>query len=253
MNLSLAVLSLLVAQPPVELQFRPAGKDRIEVVAPLSANQQKLLPIGPLTEEQGESWLRLMLLDPKTKKAGIPMFGAYERQQEALIFRPRFGFEPGQAYRATFGPVDAPIATKDYHVALRNGGVRATVTKIYPTAEVLPANLLRFTIYFSQPMRGGKDIFDQIQILDPDGKVISEAWLTDELWDESGQILILYIHPGRIKWGLVMRDALGPVLLPGREYTFVIRGNMLDANGQELGKDITKKFRTTAKIAFVLS
>jgi hypothetical protein len=247
MNLSLAIASFLLAQSPAELHFRPAGKDKIDVVAPLSAAQQKVIPAGKLTGEQGEAWLRLAIIDPETKKAGPSMFGAYERDAEKLIFRPRFGVEPGKTYRASFGPAHRPIATKDYQVALRNGGALATVTKIYPTAEVLPANVLRFTIYFSQPMRGGKEIFDQIQILDSAGNALSDLWLTDEIWDESGQVLIIYIHPGRIKWGLVLREVLGPVLYPDREYTFVVRGTMLDANGQLLGKDVRKKFRTVAE------
>jgi hypothetical protein len=121
------------------------------------------------------------------------------------------------------------------------------VAKIYPSADVLPANHLKFYIYFSQPMRGGQEIFSQIDILDAEGNVIADAWLADELWDETGQVLILYIHPGRIKWGVVLREVLGPVLLPGRNYTLVVRGTMVDANGRKLGKDVTKKFHTSAE------
>src|SRR5262249_47706584 len=119
--------------------------------------------------------------------------------------------------------------------------------KVYPTGNVQPANLLKFHIYFSQPMRGGQDIFKQIEILDDKGNPIHDAWLTDEIWDETGQVLIIYIHPGRIKWGVVLREVFGHVLYPDRDYTLVIREGMLDANGQKLGKDYTKKFRTIAE------
>jgi hypothetical protein len=175
------------------------------------------------------------------------MLGLYEHQGAELIFRPRFNLEPGRVYRAFFGLVDRAALTADYRAPLRNGGTPAQVTKIYPTAGVLPANHLKFYIYFSQPMRGGQEIFDQIEILDADGNAISEPWLTDQIWDASGRWLILYIHPGRIKLGLVLREVLGPVLEPGRDYTLVIRGAMIDANSQPLGKDVVKKFRTTAE------
>jgi hypothetical protein len=247
MNLALVMTCCLVAQPPGDVRFRLVEPGKIDVVAPLGAAAQKALPLGPLTGEQGEAWLRLCIVDPKTDKPGPVMFGAYRRDDAELTFRPRFGVEPGTTYRAYFGPIDGKVVTKDYQVALKNGGKLTTVSKIYPTADVLPANLLRFAIYFSQPMRGGKAIFDQIQILDADGNVMPDIWLVDEVWDESGQVLIIYIHPGRIKWGLVLREVLGPVLHAGREYTFVIRGSMVDANGQQLGKDVTKKFRTTAE------
>jgi hypothetical protein len=92
-------------------------------------------------------------------------------------------------------------------------------------------------------MRGGKDIFKQIEILDADRNPIPDAWLMDEQWDETGTIVVIYIHPGRIKWGLVLREVLGPVLHPKRDYTFVIRGTLTDSAGQQIGKDVRKKFR----------
>src|SRR5262249_50308755 len=96
-------------------------------------------------------------------------------------------------------------------------------------------------------MRGGADIFKQIEILDASGKPIEAPWLCDEIWGEEDQCLILYIHPGRIKWGVLLRELLGPVLIPDREYTLVLRGDMIAANGRRLGKDVSKKFRTTAE------
>jgi hypothetical protein len=247
MKLPLLFVCVLLAQPPGELRFRAPAPDQVEVIAPLTPAQQISVRPGKLTAEEGETWLRFCIVDPKTQKPGPPMLGSYERQEAELIFRPRLGVEPGRLYRAFFGLVDGPSTTKDYRPALRNGGAVATVVKVYPTADVLPANHLKFYVYFSQPMRGGQEIFKQIEILDAEGNVVDEPWLTDELWDETGRVLIIYIHPGRIKWGLVLREVLGPVLLPDRDYSFVIRGSMLDANGQKLGKDVVKKFRTTAE------
>jgi hypothetical protein len=66
------------------------------------------------------------------------------------------------------------------------------VVKFYPTADILAANHLRFYIYFERHMRGGNDLFKNLAILD-------ERWLTDEIWNEEDNCLILYIHPGRIK------------------------------------------------------
>jgi hypothetical protein len=246
MHLFFYCTSLVLAQAPSELHFLSVSQGKIEVVAPLSAAQKQAISAGILTAEQGEAWLRFSVLNADNKP-GPPMLGSYVRDDAHLVFRPRLGVEPGRKYRAFFGPAEGPVITKDYQAPLRNGGAPATVVKIYPTANELPANQLRFYIYFSQPMRGGKVIFDQIQILDADGNVLPDVWLVDELWDETGQVLIIYIHPGRIKWGLVLRDVLGPVLMPERSYSLAIRGSMLDANGRELGKDVIKKFRTMAE------
>jgi len=119
------------------------------------------------------------------------------------------------------------------------------VVKIYPTADVLPANHLRFYIYFDRPMRGGKELFKHLVILDAKGKEIEEPWLVDEIWDEENNCLILFIHPGRIKWGVELRELMGPVLYEKRSYALVVRGEWTDLEGNKIGKDTIKKFRTT--------
>lgn len=244
MTFLLAIALLLPAQPTPDLRVRALSGGAVEVAAALTAAQQKTLPLGIVPVELGESWLRVGVLHDTSNALGPPMLGKYERSASELIFRPRFGFEPGRTYRVSFGPVHQPFATIDHKALAPRTGAPAAVTQIFPTADVLPANHLKFHIVFSRPMRGGQAIFKQIEILDADGNPVPDAWLTDELWDAEGKELILYIHPGRIKWGVVLREILGPVLVPRREYALAIRGAMLDADGQPLGKDVLKKFRT---------
>lgn len=246
MQLPYVLCCFLLAQPATELHFRPT-RGAIDVVAPLSAAQAKLIPKGVLTAAQGETWLRLCLVTARNAKPGPPMLGNYRHDKEALVFSPRYGLEAGKSYRAYFGRAGDRVISKDYHVPPRHGDSPPKVVKILPSADVLPANVLKFYIYFSRPMRGGQEIFSQLEIQGADGNVVSDAWLTDEIWDETGQVLILYIHPGRIKWGVVLRDVLGPVLLPRRDYTFVVRGAIADAEGRKIGVDVRKKFRTTAE------
>jgi hypothetical protein len=231
-------------QPDEPLRFRKTAQGKIEVVAKLTRTQAAELSRMTWTQDKGEEWLRLCLVDPRTQALGPPMLGNYECRDKQLLFRPRFTMEAGKWYRATFGPASCPSVTADYKVLVPKAGPAPRVVKIYPTADVLPANVLRFVIYFSQPMRGGEEIFKQIQILGPDGRPIEDPWLLDEIWDEDDQCLIIYIHPGRIKWGVELRELLGPVCYPNKEYALVVRGEMLDARGQKLGKDHVKKFRT---------
>ncbi len=217
-----------------------------EIVAPLSATLQAKVPAGKLTQDQGEEWLRLCVVDAKSGKTGPPMFGAYQRRGPELVFRPRFALEPGQLYRVYFADAKQAV-TADYRMPSLAPATPARVVKVFPTGDVLPANHLKFYIYFSQPMRGGQAMFKQFAILDEDGKEVYDPWLHDEIWDEEASCLILYIHPGRIKWGILLRELLGPVLRPDRRYTLVVRGGILDAEGRPTGKDFTKSFRTTAE------
>jgi hypothetical protein len=54
---------------------------------------------------------------------------------------------------------------------------------VYPTADTLPENLLKFYIHFSRPMRDG-DAARHVALLDERGRAVSDAFLaTDtELW-----------------------------------------------------------------------
>ena len=246
--LLLSLLPLAADVVPAPPQIRLDGDAaRIRVEAQLPGDALKDLPDGRWSQDLGETWLRFSLV--KKEGIGQPLLGSYERRGELLIFRPRFGarargtlsglLRKRRVRKITDGRVSCPRR--------RPATPQALVEKVLPASDILPANHLRFYIWFSEPMRGGAEIFDQICILDADGKEVASPWLRDELWDEKSKKLILYIHPGRIKWGLVLRETLGPVLEPNKEYSLVIKGAMLDAQGQKLGKDHVKKFRTTGE------
>ena len=240
----LCVSVLLLGQPgDTPLRFLTA-KDAQQVIAKLPAAQAAKLPAGRLTQEAGEAILCVALVPEDTKKPGPAMLGKYERNANDLLFTPRFPLEAGQTYRATL-KLDGKTVILDYEMPQPPPKTPPKVVKIYPTAGVLPANNLRFYICFDRPMRGGKELFQQIVLVDDRGKVVDDPWLIDEIWDEENNCLIIYIHPGRIKWGVLLRELLGPVLIEKREYSLVIRGSLTDTGGNKIGNDVVKKFRTT--------
>jgi hypothetical protein len=97
-------------------------------------------------------------------------------------------------------------------------------------------------------MREGPAVFDHIKLRGDDGEEVEDPWRRTELWNEDATRLTLWIHPGRIKEGVNLRDELGPVLEPNRRYTLVVSGKLPDAEGRLLGTDFKKTFRTTAAI-----
>jgi len=235
---------LLYAQgtdAPLRFAATPAGR---QVVARLPAEFAGRLPAGPLTQEQGQAVLTLSLLADNTKTPGPSMLGKYELTGNTLTFTPRFPLSAGATYRASLRAAGS-TASLDYGIPRLAAKAPPRVVKIYPSAEVLPANLLRFYVYFDRPMRGGKELFDHLAILDEKGKEVDEPWLIDEIWDEENNCLILFIHPGRIKWGVEQRESMGPVLYEKRSYTLVVRGDWTDLEGNKIGKDTIKRLRTT--------
>jgi hypothetical protein len=154
----------------------------------------------------------------------------------------------GHKYRATLKVPGGETTVAEYRVPERPRTAPAVVEKIYPTAEVLPANQLKFYIHFSKPMRESSEIFDQVAILDGHGKTLPDPWRRTELWSTDARRLTLFIHPGRVKKRVNLREDLGPVLLPNETYTLRIDAAMLDALGQPLGKPFTKRFRTSTEL-----
>src|SRR5262249_29698226 len=132
-----------------DLRIRPGTRPgRVQVQAVLPKRLLAGLPRGKLTQEQGEPRLRLALVHAKTGREGDPILGTYERREGALLFKPRYRLTAGQRYRATLVLVGNRTLTRDYRVPRLRPGPRAEVVKIYPSASVLPANLLKFYIYF---------------------------------------------------------------------------------------------------------
>jgi hypothetical protein len=123
------------------------------------------------------------------------------------------------------------------------------VEKVYPSGSELPANLLKFYIHFSKPMRESRDIFGHFHLLGPDGKEVEDPWRHTELWSADGKRLTLYFQPGRVKRGVNLREEIGPPLEPNRRYTLLIDDKLRDAEGQPLAKAYRKEFRTTAEEA----
>jgi hypothetical protein len=243
LNLCVVLLALVPSQSG-GLRITPQKDGTlVEVTATLPEGAK--LPIGKITPDDGEAWLTLHLLTGD--KEGPAMLGSYSRRGDAIVFVPRVPLQPEKHYSAHFTPPGGKVQTTNYKVPPRAAAPAAEVKGVWPPGDVLPANHLRFYIQFSRPMRGGDELYDHIYLLDSEGNKVTSPWLPDELWDETGTILTLYIHPGRIKWGVLLRILLGAVLDPERTYTLVVGGELLDADGRKLGKDYRKTFKTVAE------
>ena len=55
-------------------------------------------------------------------------------------------------------------------------------------------------------------MFDLIRIVDSKGRTVEAPWRQVELWDADARRLTLWIHPGRIKRGVSLRQMTGAVL-----------------------------------------
>lgn len=175
-----------------------------------------------------------------------PIIGKYAVSKDQIEFRPQFPFQPGVRYRATFSPKGSKAVSSVMEIPRRKRTPGTIVTEIYPTADVLPENLLKFYLYFSAPMSGGH-IYEHIRLTDKNGKAVELPFLEidEELWNPDMTRLTLFLDPGRIKRGVKPLEEVGPALQAGQHYTLTIDAAWEDAAGTPLKQDFEKKFRVT--------
>jgi hypothetical protein len=170
-----------------------------------------------------------------------PVLGSYSTHAGILIFKPRFPPVPGKSYlvRVNLGnqSIEKVFNIPDIDFP------KTQVRQIFPAMDTLPSNLLRFYIYFSQPM-GLEDPYQHISILDQENEMVKEPFVEvrEGLWDPERKRLTLFIHPGRIKRGVGPHNALGPVFERGKTYSLVIDSNWRDSNGQAIENTQPKTF-----------
>jgi hypothetical protein len=126
-------------------------------------------------------------------------------------------------------------------------GTGTHVEAVFPTADWLPANLLRFYIVFSAPMSSG-EAHTRLRLVDDRGRTVSGAFLEleEELWDPSGRRLTVLLDPGRIKRGLRANLESGAPLVEGRGYRLEVDAAWRDAEGRPLARGHAKAFRAIA-------
>ena len=191
--------------------------------------------------------LTLHLLDPETKKSGPPILADLSQENDQLQLTPRFALVAGTTYRAVLSHEGKTIASRDWKIA-EPEATAPNITEILPANSVLPANLLKFHIAFSEPMRQSRDIFDHIHLIDTDtDKKIEAPWRRQELWSDDHRRLTLWIHPGRVKQGVNLRTTMGPVLQPDKNYALLIDAGLLSLPGKPTTAPTEKKFTTVAE------
>jgi hypothetical protein len=170
--------------------------------------------------------------------------------EDEVQFIPHFPFERDMKYRARFDPrpLGAPLTSKsldvEFLIPSEPEAVALTeVMHVFPSCDILPENLLRFYVCFSNPMQRGRAL-DEVALLDSDGQPVVDALYRTpvELWDRSMRHLTVLLDPGRLKRWVGPNVALGPPLKMGHEYTLEIRSGMVDLHGRPLHECFRKHF-----------
>src|SRR5688572_12125989 len=131
-----------------------------------------------ISDDQWKDLLRIFTHEAYSKKVNQSIAGTYTRVGDSLSFKPNFPFAQGESYHAIFGRLELTFSIP------KEKPTRTVTESIDPQASVLPENMLRMYISFSQPMMPG-EAYDHISLLTDDGTRIEKAFLIidQELWD----------------------------------------------------------------------
>jgi Bacterial Ig-like domain len=208
----------------------------------------KLDDLRPLSEERLKQLLVVRVQATAAGKTLPPLLGDYAVTDSELLFVSRYPLSTAVKYRVelagsltgeelselVFAPLVKPLSPAPNVVA------------VYPSADVLPENVLKFYIHFSAPMSRG-EAYKRIHLMH-EGVEVKDPFLelSEELWDVAQTRFTLFIHPGRIKHGVKPREDSGLPMTDGKEYALQIDEAWLGADRQPLTAKHVKKFRVVA-------
>ncbi|MEL6178701.1 MAG: hypothetical protein AAFS10_07095 [Myxococcota bacterium] len=186
---------------------------------------------------EGESDLALFVAGARQQVAG-----RMERADHRHVFRPTFPLSPEVDYI-----VHGHGCTTHVTFERVTTGQPPTVVDIYPRASTIPENVLRFYVYFSEPMAEG-NFLDHIRLEDLSSGEDMTGVLFDnihELWSTDRRRITLLVDPGRVKTGLAAHERLGRAFRDGTSYRLTVLPTWRSLDGRTLQTAYTKRFMAT--------
>jgi len=228
---------------PVAIELREVPDSAVFIVTGLS--KFDLLQKLPFDELQKTLTIRVQ--QQGNGNSLPPLLGTCSVTDSDLRFTSRFPLSPAVRYRVELASrlIDSPYELPAVVFTSRERKLlpAATVSAIYPTADILPENLLKFYIHFSAPMSRG-EAYQRIHLMHGVNEVEAPFLeLGEELWDAEQKRFTLFVHPGLIKRGLKPREDRGTPMAEGKEYSLRIDSKWLGADRQPLAAAFVKKFR----------
>ena len=211
----------------------------------------------PQTDHLLQSVLRVRVIEADRRGGeDLPdVLGRYQVLETGVRFVPRFPFDTGVCYRASFDPRQlgrpgySDVLTLEFSLPKPISIEPTQVTDVFPSADVLPENLLRFYVCFSNSMRRGR-AEEQIRLFGPDGRLVPDVLYRPplELWDRSMRHLTILLDPGRLKRWVGPNRELGLPLKAGQRYVLAIGSEMVDLSGRSLRERFYKPFLVASAV-----
>jgi hypothetical protein len=243
--------SSVICQPKFRLNSgTPHGPGTVSACC-LAPELVAALASSPQLTDLLKSVFRVTVAEAPSAGDRLPdVSGRHFLYDDEVRFMPTFPFDSDVNYRVIFDArplgrlfADGPLMFEFQVPSELKAAALTEVTHIFPSCDLLPENLLRFYVCFSNSMQRGRAL-DQIALLDSAGQPVADALYRPpvELWDRTMRRLTVLLDPGRLKRWLGPNIELGPPLKTGQTYTLEIGTGMIDLNGRPLRERFRKRF-----------
>lgn len=239
----------LTPREEITLEWRQDSNDSSQWFAVLSGpdlNQALRKTNRQELQEEIRSSFHIHVIE-KGQRAESPVLAALEMADDQWQLHPRFRLKSGVTYEAVFKAsrfLGGGERTKRLELKTESPREEPRLSRIYPSGDSVPENLLRCYLVFDTPMSKGY-MAKYIHLYDDKKNEVALPFLLldEELWNGSMTRLTLLLDPARVKRGLVPNKEMGRALQPNRTYELVIDAGWPDAQGRPLMESNVKKWR----------
>lgn len=177
--------------------------------------------------------------------ASTPVAGSMAAEASAPTrrFEPVFPFTPGLVYVVRAGDCERRFSVPS------EPPPEPVVRAVYPRSETIPENILRFYIYFSEPMADG-DFLSHLRLEDVDtGEELTGVFFENiyELWSQDRRRITVLVDPGRVKTGLQAHRRWGRAFTAGHTYRLHVLPTWRSVRGATLREEYTATYRAVAE------
>lgn len=192
------------------------------------------------TELEDPSGLLALYLVKNGKTAPVPVTGSYKTFDGRLWLTPLVDLGEGLVFslKSNLSSDTAGLLVYKTPFLTLPALDHPEVVKIFPERRAVPENILCFHVLFNQPMSQQQDAFRYVKVYH-EGEEIPLIWKHTSTWTQNGKLLVLMIHPGRVKRGIAHR---GKALSKGNIYRIVVGLDIKDSYGRKIAEEATKEF-----------
>ncbi|SEM19630.1 hypothetical protein SAMN05421856_101672 [Chryseobacterium taichungense] len=192
-------------------------------------------------DKQSSDLLKVFMIQ-EGKESQTPLLGTHYKVQDTLFFGPQFELGDGLSFNAHFyyknDTVKSLYKTPPVNFNISN---EISIKEAFPRSNKIPKNILTFYIEFSDPMMEDESAFRYVNLYDENKQMIPHVWLNKGRWIND-KILMLMIHPGRVKSGISYYDNLGDVFYVGKKYYLEVTDKVKTLYINSKVKPFTKEF-----------